>query len=331
MPQDRTQDGQEMEQFFKLMDDETILASIKKTATRLSNMLLSFKARDGNTNGRMYKFIALQEYTKSLEKSQQLENAKTLSDAWTLIFEIDALWELIKETGFDEELPDILGIIEELKSLLNKLAMNFEQKSNNQLAMLQAKISNIEQKADERLAKLDEMYAAADQRMLSRDQKLDNLANIVSTDLLTTGHSAVAEEEKKSANNLRTAAIIIMAVVIIFVAVVIWKSLTAQIPIEHAFIKLFGVFVISALPIYLARESSRHRATYIHFKQTAMDIGGVSPYLQELETEHRGKILGEMAPQLFNRTAPRFSKHDQQSESEINLIANRLIDKIPSA
>lgn len=218
--------------------------------------------------------------------------------------------------NFQIEYAEMLGgeSSAERISILMRRVGDLERLVSDQVSSIPTRIENavtssvaaFDQKLAGKQAEVDEAKSALlkvhDSSIIEIADKRDELLQLIgetTTLHLVKDYATAAAAEKKAADFFRISALVMMGAAVTLLGVV---SYFYQIDFSNYALLLSKVLFTLALLIpvaYVARESAKHRAQFHKLRQTALDLGAVSPYLDSVEKPHRDKVKVDIASKIF--------------------------------
>ena len=309
---------------------------------------------------RSHIFHQIRKYATELGRSSSIDetikSAHALIAAWRIFN--DANEALTQDTNFSDGLRKYIhkeiakidrlssNIIEGLpfrinnfvkkerdrfEALIGNLEGDFTTKSielERKLSEAEIRIDRLNGQYSDELEKADELFGNAKTKLDNHLSKIEEFMGVVTDRGLTSDFNKRAEEEGQTADLFQIAAITIMIAIGVFAVYLLYTTLEQNISLGQAIIKALTLIILSAIPAYLAKEAGRHRNYQYHFRQTALDISALPPYLARVNENDAEKILLEMAPKLFTRHA-QLPGHSDNDFGFRDLLL-KLLEKFPN-
>lgn len=225
----------------------------------------------------------------------------------------------------------------DLKSELEKIrAEGFTQELNSAENLLKTaqKIQDLESnsKSIETIiqGEIDKSLMYYEETSLEIDEKrkqINNILEIASSDVLSGDHGKNAAKEEKTANRLRILSVTCMILILGILGFTIWESTKSNFSWDVALFRVSIAFLLSVPAAYLARESAKHREQQYYYRQTALNLKAISPYIASLPEQEQHKLKIDIAASIFSgRETTKFDSDPYPINTQEILMA--LLSKI---
>lgn len=142
-----------------------------------------------------------------------------------------------------------------------------------------------------------------EQTSLEIDEKrkqINNILEIASSDVLSGDHGKNAAKEEKTANKLRILSVTCMILILGILGFTVWESTKSNFSWDVALFRVSIAFLLSVPAAYLARESAKHREQQYYYRQTALNLKAISPYIASLPEQEQHKLKIDIAASIFS-------------------------------
>ena len=165
---------------------------------------------------------------------------------------------------------------------------------------LETNLEEINNNAEEKIKQTTLLYKKGLNDIRSKKEEINQLLGHASKKILAGGFEENAAREKKTADWLRYTSIALMLLIVLlagysFVAL----TYTSDFNWGNFASRMFLSIVLSIPAVYLARESSKHRAQQYLHQQTALDLKVIDPYIATLPIENQHAMKATIADRLF--------------------------------
>lgn len=192
--------------------------------------------------------------------------------------------EKIRDEGFTQE----LNSAENLSKTAQKI-QDLESNSKSIETTIQGEI--------------DKSLMYYEQTSLEIDEKrkqINNILEIASSDVLSGDHGKNAAKEEKTANKLRILSVTCMILILGILGFTVWESTKSNFSWDVALFRVSIAFLLSVPAAYLARESAKHREQQYYYRQTALNLKAISPYIASLPEQEQHKLKIDIAASIFS-------------------------------
>lgn len=169
-----------------------------------------------------------------------------------------------------------------------------------EIERLKNKLKDTEKPIEEKIKQTTFLYNKGLSDIQSKKEEINQLLGHASKRILAGGFEENAAREKKTADWLRYTSIALMLLIVLlagysFVAL----TYTSDFNWGNFASRMFLSIVLSIPAVYLARESSKHRAQQYLHQQTALDLKVIDPYIATLPIENQHAMKATIADRLF--------------------------------
>lgn len=206
---------------------------------------------------------------------------------------------------------------------ISKLVKDTESK----LASLQLQTNEINTQLHEEITKAETYHDTIASEINEKHSQINSILGIASSDVLSGDHGKNAAAEEKTANRLRNLSVGCMLIILGVLGFTVWESTKSTFSWDVALFRVSIAFLLSVPAAYLARESAKHREQQYYYRQTALNLKAISPYIASLPDEEQHKLKIEIASKIFSgREASKFEGDSYPINIQEILIA--LLSKI---
>lgn len=228
---------------------------------------------------------------------------------------------------------DMISISSELNTDLSKnrkLSAQMLNKINFELNQTKEKLDAIDEQS---VKVIDDILKKAnnfEDELISKRNRVNEILGAISDDTVRGGYSQAAREEGKTADFFRQVTLVLMFIMTSVVIVTLFQILYGEYYLtwESFLSRVFLTLVISIPTAYCAKEATRHREKHYHFKQIALDVNAIQPYLRDLPETIQNDIRKDFAMKIFINKGNEPSKDGDNVPLDVNGITNRISDAI---
>lgn len=233
----------------------------------------------------------------------------------TLIQEFFTIEQI--KISYDEHAHNFTTKISDLKNELESIKQEkFEQEHNfttsiqeteKKLQTLEFTTGLIESKIQDEIDKSLDYYEKTSTEINEKKSQINAILEIASSDVLSGEHGRNAATEETTANRLRYSSIFCMIMILGILGFTVWESTKSSFSWDVALFRVSLAFLLSVPAAYLARESAKHREQQYYYRQTALNLKAISPYIASLPEQEQHKLKIDIAASIFSgREAAKF-------------------------
>lgn len=215
--------------------------------------------------------------------------------------------------------------IGELRGNFSKSTIELQE----QITTAKLQVGGLKETYESELEKANKLFAESKSSLEQMEKSIEEFAGVITNKGLIIDYAVRADEDRKIANFYQWLTILAMCGIGAYAFYTANQVISGHISLGQSGIRATMLAFMGAIPAYLAKIASRHRNYQYHFKQTALDISALSPYLSQVEKKQDAqRVLLEMAPKLFTRHAQQPGHSDQDFGARDLLL--KLLDKFPN-
>lgn len=199
----------------------------------------------------------------------------------------------------------------------------------NQISSLNLATDAINSRLQEEIDKAKNYHTSVALEIDDKNKQINSILEIASSDVLSGDHGKNAAAEEKTADRLRYSSVACMLIILAVLGFTVWESTKASFSWDAALFRVSIAFLLSVPAAYLARESAKHREQQYYYRQTALNLKAISPYIASLPDAEQHKLKIDIASNIFSgREASKFESDSYPINIQEILIT--LLSKIES-
>lgn len=232
----------------------------------------------------------------------------------TLGEKIQQVYELITPTkkdtppnNLEQETTALKKILSSLKSEQSKQESKISiwiNEIEDKLSYLNLQTEKINNKLQEEISKAQALHETVTAEINEKHTQINNILGIASSDVLSGDHGKNAATEEKTANRLRNLSVGCMLIILGVLGFTVWESTKSTFSWDVALFRVSIAFLLSVPAAYLARESAKHREQQYYYRQTALNLKAISPYIASLPEDEQHKLKIDIAAKIFSGREP---------------------------
>lgn len=203
-------------------------------------------------------------------------------------------------SSFKKTLSSLKLEISKQESRIEELISDTEEK----LSKLSIQTDKIDTKLQEELSKAKTHHDTVTVEINEKHTQINTILGIASSDVLSGDHGRNAATEEKTANRLRNLSVACMLIILGVLGFTVWESTKSTFSWDVALFRVSIAFLLSVPAAYLARESAKHREQQYYYRQTALNLKALSPYIASLPEEDQHKFKVDIASKIFAGREP---------------------------
>ncbi|WP_156909575.1 hypothetical protein [Ottowia thiooxydans] len=132
-----------------------------------------------------------------------------------------------------------------------------------------------------------------------KQSEVNKLVGIISGTAVAGSYASSAETEKTWADATRNGSVFLMLTASLIIGYSLLETVTAYFDWQLGVFRLVFSLALSVPAVYLARESTKHRAQQYGYNRMSLDLQSITPYLASLPASEQHRLKAEMANRLF--------------------------------
>lgn len=136
-------------------------------------------------------------------------------------------------------------------------------------------------------------------QLRQKQSEVNELVGLISGTAVAGSYASSAETEKKWADATRNGSVFLMLTAVLIIGYSLLETGTPHFDWQIGLFRLIFSLALSVPAVYLARESTKHRAQQYAYLRMSLDLQSITPYLASLPESEQHRLKAEMAIRLF--------------------------------
>ena len=267
-------------------------------------------------------------------KTEALELSRTISELSNQLQETHDILthseNITSPDNLDLETSSLKKTLSNLKTQQLKQNSRIEEwirETAERLSTLSVQADKINTNLQEELSKAQTHHDSVTAEINKKNKEINEILGVASSNVLSGDHGNNASAEEKTANILRILSVGCMLIILAILGFTVWESTKSNFSWDTSLFRVSIAFFLSVPAAYLARESAKHREQQYHYRQTALNLKALSPYIASLPDNDQHKLKIDIASKIFAGREPSKFKGDSYPIN-IQEIIIALISKI---
>lgn len=132
-----------------------------------------------------------------------------------------------------------------------------------------------------------------------KQSEVNNLVGLISGTAVAGSYASSGATEKRWADATRNGSVFLMLAAVLLIGYSLLETTTAHFEWQLGIFRLVFSLALSVPAVYLARESTKHRAQQYAYNRMSLDLQSITPYIASLPESEQHRLKAEMANRLF--------------------------------